>query len=127
VAADSGGRQEFVTLFSNLLEDAYIDKIERYTGEQDVRYTKETIDKDGYAAVDTEIVSNHGLQVEVAYRLLQRDGTWHVYDVVIEGVSLVNNYRIQFHSIIIRESYGALVKRLKLQHGQGQAIAPTTG
>jgi phospholipid transport system substrate-binding protein len=120
-------RQEFVTLFSDLLEGAYIDKIERYTGEQHVQYTKETIDKDGYAQVDTDIVSKHGLHVEVDYRLLQRDGTWQVYDVVIDGVSLVNNYRTQFNTIIIRESYGALVKRLKLKHTQEQASAPTTG
>ena len=68
--------QAFVTLLSDLLEDAYLDKIERYTGEQHVQYTKETIDKDGYAQVDTDIVSKHGLHVEADYRLLQRDGTW---------------------------------------------------
>jgi phospholipid transport system substrate-binding protein len=120
-------RQGFVTLLSDLLEEAYIDKIERYTGEQYVQYTKETIDKDGYAVVNTDIVSKHGLHGEVDYRLLQRDRTWHVYDVVIDGVSLVNNYRTQFNTIIIRESYGALVKRLKLKHTQEQAIAPTRG
>jgi phospholipid transport system substrate-binding protein len=120
-------RQEFVPLFSDLLEDAYLNKIESSTGEQEVRYTKETIDKDGYAEVDTDIVSKHGLHVEVDYRLLQRDGTWHVYAVVIDGVSLVNNDRTQFNNLIIRESYGALVKRLKLKHTQEQAIAPTHG
>jgi phospholipid transport system substrate-binding protein len=120
-------RQEFVTLFSDLLEDSYLNKIESSTGEQQVQYSKETIDKDGYAEVDTDIVSKHGLHMEVDYRLLQRDGTWQVYDVMIDGVSLVNNYRTQFNNIIIRESYGALVKRLKLKHTQEQAIAPTQG
>jgi len=60
--------------------------------------------------------------VEVVYQLLRRDGTWQVYDVVIEGVSLVNNYRTQFNNIISRESYEALVKKLKLKLEQEQAI-----
>jgi phospholipid transport system substrate-binding protein len=120
-------RQEFVTLFGDLLEDTYIAKIERSTGEQHVRYTRETIDQDGYAAVDTDIVSPRGLHVEMDYRLLRRDGTWYVYDVVIDGSSLVNDYRTQFNAIILRESYAALVKGLKLKHAQEQAIAPPTG
>jgi phospholipid transport system substrate-binding protein len=91
-------RKEFIVLFSDLLERSYIDKIESYGGsKQNVLYTKETIDKDGYASVRSEIVNRRDLNVEVEYRLLQRDGTWAVYDVVIEGVSLVNNYRTQFN------------------------------
>ena len=89
-------RQEFVTLFSDLLERSYVDKIESYGGgTKNILYTKESIDKDGYAAVRSEIVNQRDLNVDIEYRLLQRSGNWEVYDVVIEGVSLVNNYRTQ--------------------------------
>jgi phospholipid transport system substrate-binding protein len=119
-------KKEFVTLFGDLLERSYITKIESYTGEQQVLYTKESIDKD-YASVRTEIVVKRDANVEVVYQLLRRDGNWQVYDVVIEGVSLVNNYRTQFNNIISRESYEALVKKLKLKLEQEQAASPIKG
>ena len=114
-------KKEFTSLFGELLERSYITKIESYTGEQKVLYTKETIDKE-YASVRTEIMVKRDANVEVVYQLLRRDGNWQVYDVVIEGVSLVNNYRTQFNNIISRESYEALVKKLKLKLEQEQAI-----
>lgn len=117
-------RKEFVALFSDLLERSYIDKIESYGGsKQNVLYTKETIDKDGYASVRSEITNKRDLNVEVEYRLLQRDGTWAVYDVVIEGVSLVNNYRTQFNKIILESSYENLVKQMKLKLEQEKAVS----
>jgi phospholipid transport system substrate-binding protein len=119
-------KKEFVTLFSDLLERSYISKIESYTGEQKVLYTKETIDKD-YASVRTEIVVRRDENVEVVYQLLQRNGNWQVYDIIIENVSLVNNYRTQFYNIISRESYEALVKKLKLKLEQEQAASPIKG
>ena len=94
-AHTSRKKKEFVALFSDLLERSYINKIESYTGEQKVLYTKEIIEKD-HASVRTEIVVKRDANVEVEYRLLQRNGSWQVYDVIIEGVSLVNNYRTQF-------------------------------
>src|SRR5712692_4385940 len=115
-------KKEFTTLFGELLERSYINKIESYTGEQKVLYTKETIDKD-YASVRTEIVLKRDANVEVEYRLLRHDGNWQVYDVVIEGVSLVNNYRTQFHNIVSQESYEALIKKLKLKLAQERAAA----
>lgn len=117
-------KKEFVEVFGELLERSYVNKIESYTGEQTIQYTKETIDKDGYASVRTTVVNKRDLNVEVEYRLLQRAGNWQVYDVVIEGVSLVNNYRTQFHNIISQESYEALVKKLKLKLEQERAVAP---
>jgi phospholipid transport system substrate-binding protein len=119
-------KKEFVSLFSDLLERSYITKIESYTDEQQVLYTKESIDQD-YASVRTEIVVKRDANVEVVYQLLRRDGSWQVYDVVIEGVSLVNNYRTQFNNIISRESYEALVKKLKLKLEQEQAASPIKG
>jgi phospholipid transport system substrate-binding protein len=120
-------RKEFTTLFSELLERSYITKIEGYTSDQKVLYTKETIDKDGNASVRTEIVVKRDVNVEVEYRLLRRDGNWQVYDVVIEGVSLVNNYRTQFNNIVIQESYDALVKKLKLKLEQERVASPIKG
>jgi len=120
-------KKEFVELFGELLERSYINKIESYTGEQTVQYTKETIDKDGYASVRTAVVNKRDLHVEIEYRLLQREGDWQVYDVVIEGVSLVNNYRTQFHNIVSQESYAVLVKKLKLKLEQERAAAPAKG
>ena len=114
-------------LFGELLERSYINKIESYTGEQSVLYTKETIEQSGYATVRTEIVNKRDLNVAVDYKLLQRDGNWQVYDVVIEGVSLVNNYRTQFHNIVSQESYDSLVKKLKLKLEQERAASPTKG
>jgi len=115
-------RQEFVALFSDLLERSYIDKIETYAaGQQKVRYTKETIDKEGYAVVRSEIVSERDLNVEIEYRLLQRDGNWSVYDVIIEGVSLISNYRTQFNKIILESSFADLLKKMKLKLEQEKA------
>jgi phospholipid transport system substrate-binding protein len=116
-------KKEFTTVFGELLERSYINKIESYTGEQKVLYTKETVDKD-YASVRTEIVVKRDANVEVVYQLLRHEGNWQVYDVVIEGVSLVNNYRTQFHNIISHESYEALLKKLKLKLEQERAAAP---
>jgi phospholipid transport system substrate-binding protein len=116
-------RKEFVALFSDLLERSYVDKIENYGGgKQNVLYTKESIDKDGYAAVRSEIVNPRDQNVEVEYRLLQRDGNWEVYDVIIEGVSLVNNYRTQFNKIISESSYENLVKQMRLKLEQEKAV-----
>lgn len=75
----------------------------------------------------TEIVVKHDANVEVEYRLLRHNGNWQIYDIVIEGVSLVNNYRTQFHNIISHESYEALVKKLKLKLEQERAASPTKG
>jgi len=120
-------KKEFIALFGELLERSYINKIESYTGEQMVQYTRETIEKDGYASVRTAVVNKRDLNVEVEYKLLQRDGNWQVYDVIIEGVSLVNNYRTQFHNIVSQESYEALVKKLKLKLEQERAATPVKG
>lgn len=116
-------RKEFIPLFSDLLERSYISKIEAaVTAEEiNVLYTKETIDEDDYALVRTEIENPRDLNFEVDYRLLKRDNNWEAYDIVIEGVSLVNNYRTQFNKIIRQESYEALVKKLKLKIEQEEA------
>jgi phospholipid transport system substrate-binding protein len=120
---DAAQRQEFVGLFSDLLERSYVDKIESTGAGSEVDYTRETIDAEGFASVMTVITNRLDSQIEVEYRLLQRDGNtpWEVYDIVIEGVSLINNYRTQFNNIIHRTSYDGLVKQLRLKQEQEEA------
>jgi phospholipid transport system substrate-binding protein len=115
-------RQEFVELFTDLLERSYINRIANYkAGPQGVRYPKEDITGD-QATVHTEITTEHGEPVNVDYRLLHKDGDWKVYDIIIEGVSLVNNYRTQFNTIILKDSYAGLVKQMRTKLTQEQAV-----
>ena len=104
-------RKEFVHLFSELLERTYLKKVEDFSGEK-VLYEGET--KSGYyATVKVKIVTKKDKDIPVEYRLKRKGKNWFVYDVSIEGVSLVNNYRIQFNSILLQSSYEELVKRLR--------------
>ncbi len=104
-------RKEFVALYTDLLERSYIKKIESYTDEK-ILYTGEKINGE-YAEVDTKIITKRNVEIPIEYRLLKKNSKWEVYDVVIEGVSLVNNYRTQFNKIIRTDSYEELVKRMK--------------
>ncbi len=104
-------RKEFIRLFSDLVERTYMKKVEDYSGEK-VLYEGENKEGD-YASVRVKIVTKKGEDIPVEYRLKKEGEGWFVYDVSIEGVSLVNNYRVQFHSIISQSSYENLVKRLK--------------
>ena len=112
-------QREFVQLFADLLERAYFSKIDHYQGEK-VKYGAETIDGDE-GLVKTTIVTNSGTDVPVDYRMHLVNGRWLVYDVVIEGVSLVSNYRAQFNKIIRTESYQALVKKLRAKDSEPAA------
>jgi phospholipid transport system substrate-binding protein len=106
-----GEKKEFVRLYSDLLERTYMDKVEGYSGEK-VIYEGESVDN-GYAVVRVKIVTKKNTDIRVHYRLKRVENKWLVYDVSIEGVSLVNNYRTQFNSIILKSSYENLVKRLR--------------
>jgi phospholipid transport system substrate-binding protein len=104
-------RKEFVRLFADLVERTYMKKVEDYSGEK-VLYEGETKEGD-YASVRVKIVTKRGEDIPVEYRLKKEKEDWFVYDVSIEGVSLVNNYRTQFNSILSQSSYENLVKRLR--------------
>jgi phospholipid transport system substrate-binding protein len=104
-------RQDFVALFTDLLENTYAGKIEGYKGEKIV-YGKETVDLP-YAEVRTKVVTRQGEEFSLDYRLLKGGDRWRVYDVVIEGVSLVSNYRSQFADILQKSSYEELSRKLK--------------
>lgn len=103
-------RKEFVELFQRLLSKSYAGKIEGYSGEQ-IQYLNER-HADEFAEVRTKIVSGKA-EIPLDYRLLQIAGDWRVYDVVVDGVSLVNNYRGQFTKIIRESSYKGLVEQLR--------------
>jgi phospholipid transport system substrate-binding protein len=116
-------RTEFVGLFADLLERSYISKIETYGGEK-IQYTAERADGD-FATVSTRIVTKNGTEVPVDYRMIKRAERWLVYDVSIEGVSLVSNYRTQFNKIIQTTSYNELVS--KLRNKQDELLAEDKG
>jgi len=106
-----GQRQEFVALFSQLLEASYSDKIEKYAQNVRIDYIGE-IPSGDTVEVRTVVVRAND-RIPLNYRLMKHGETYKVYDVVIEGVSLVSNYRSQFSRIIHESSYAELVKRLK--------------
>jgi len=103
-------KKEFISLFSDLIENSYIEKIERYTDEE-IIYADEKR-SGGRAEVKTVIISK-GTDTHINYRLIKTTDDWMVYDIVIEGVSLVSNYRSQFSSTIRATSYEGLVKKLR--------------
>jgi phospholipid transport system substrate-binding protein len=116
-------RTEFVGLFADLLERSYISKIETYGGEK-IQYTAERADGE-FATVSTRIVTKNGTEVPVDYRMIKRTDRWLVYDVSIEGVSLVSSYRTQFNKIIQTTSYNGLVS--KLRNKQDELLAEDKG
>ncbi len=111
IKINSGQKDEFVHLFAELLEASYADKIDRYAKRVRIDYTGESLDGE-YAEVRTVVVRPND-RIPISYRLLNESGTWKVYDVTIEGVSLVSNYRSQFSRIISESSYAELVNRLR--------------
>ena len=109
-------RTEFVGLFSDLLERSYISKIELYGGEK-IIYNGERVDGD-LATVSTKIITKNATEIPVDYRLFRRGDRWLVYDVNIEGISLVSNYRTQFNKIIQTSGYNTLVDRMKTKQSE---------
>ena len=104
-------RQEFVDLFKTLLANTYATRIEGYAGEQ-IQFINERQLESGYAEVHAKLVSKK-TDLTMDFRLFQRSGDWLVYDIVVDGVGLVNNYRGQFAKIIRNSSYADLLKKLR--------------
>jgi len=103
-------KQEFVDLFRTLLTNSYADKIESYSGEG-VQYLNERTERE-YAEVRTKVLTGK-TEIPLDYRLMNKADDWRVYDVVVDGVSLVNNYRGQFTKILRASSYTDLVDQLR--------------
>ena len=104
-------RAEFTRLFQDLLERTYISKLESYGGEQ-ITYTGESVNGD-LATVKTTIITKKGSEFPVDYHILRRGDRWLVYDIFIDGVSFIANYRAQFNKIIQTSSYEELVRKIK--------------
>jgi phospholipid transport system substrate-binding protein len=109
-------RDEFTQLFGDLLERAYLAKIDLYAGEK-VAFLGESIDEN-YATVRTRVVTKQGSEVPVDYRMLRQGDRWRAYDIAIEGVSLVANYRTQFNAVIQKSSYDGLLRALKAKQDE---------
>jgi phospholipid transport system substrate-binding protein len=111
-------REQFVRLYADLMERSYIGKIELYSGER-IQFVGEMIERD-QATVRTRLVTKAGTEIPVDYRMHRTAGDrWLTYDVAIEGVSLVANYRAQFNKIIQGSGYQALVNKLTEKQEQG--------
>lgn len=108
-------QHEFVSLFTDLLEQTYVSKIEGYSGEK-ITYAGEASDGD-VVTVKTRFVITQGTEIPIDYRMLRRGDRWLAYDVLIEGVSLIANYRVPFDKIIRTASYAELVTRMKSRKG----------
>lgn len=115
-------KTKFVELFSDLLERSYINRIEGYSGEKIV-YENETLEDD-YAVVKTRFITKRREEIPVNYKLLKGNGNWGVYDLVIENVSLVNNYRTQFNKIIRTSSYQELVRKMQSKSESESFVSP---
>lgn len=110
-------RDEITRLFADLLERSYLGKIEMYSGEK-IQFLGETLDGE-QAVVRTRLVTKQGAEIPVDYRMHRVGERWLAYDVVIEGVSLVANYRAQFNKIIQTSGYKALVSKLYAKEQEG--------
>lgn len=105
-------RKEYVALFRQVLENSYLGKVEAYQGEK-IRYVKDSVEEGRIATVETLIVTGKGQEIPLNYRMMKEKSVWRVYDVVIEEISLVNNYRSQFGGILQRSSFQDLLARLR--------------
>ncbi|HEY8191873.1 MAG TPA: ABC transporter substrate-binding protein [Alphaproteobacteria bacterium] len=123
---NDGQKDEFTSLLQSFLSASYASKLNEYKG-QEVAYTGERLDS-GYAEVRTKIGYGN-TDIPIDYRLRNKGGEWRAYDVVIDGISLVSNYRGQFTKIIKDKSYEGLVEQLREKihkNGSTSSLAPAT-
>ena len=104
-------QREFVKLFTELIENAYLENLEAYEGEK-VAIMGEKLDKE-FAEVNSKVATKKGEEIAINYKLHQAGSDWKIYDVVIENISLVNNYRSQFNRVIAQSSFEDLFRRMK--------------
>ena len=104
-------RTQFVALFTDLIQHSYINKVDQHSGAK-MAFTGETVDGE-FATVRTLIPLSSGKEMPLEYRMHNADARWQVYDLSIDGISLLSNYRAQFNKIIRIESYEALVTKLQ--------------
>jgi phospholipid transport system substrate-binding protein len=109
-------RREFVELYKTILKDAYVDKITAYTNEQ-VNFTKEVPLSENMVEVQSSVVTKSA-ETPIYYRVIKKDSEWKVFDVVIEGVSLISNYRTQFREILGNNPPATLLDTLRKKVGK---------
>ncbi len=126
-ARTAAEREEFIQLFADLLEASYISQLDRQQGIR-IRYVGESVEGDR-AEVRARLTTRKGEEAMMEARLAHREGRWLVYDVVLEGVSLMANFRAQFDRIIRRSSYEELLRTLKArrEHLLGRRAPPPPG
>jgi len=112
-------KKNFIDLFASLLENSYAGKIESYNNEK-IIYIRDIVDGD-YAEVKSKVVTANRDEFTLDYRLFKQNNKWMVYDVIIEGVSLVANYRSQFNKIINANGYDKLVDKLQSKNEELKA------
>jgi phospholipid transport system substrate-binding protein len=105
-------QQEFTNAFVAFIEDSYLSKINDYSGQQ-VNFLRASNEGAQYAQVNTDIVQPKGEAIHVNYRLLQENGTWKIYDVTVDAISIIANYRNQFNRVMNNKGYDTLIKDLK--------------
>ena len=115
-------RQDFVRLFTGVIQRAYFSKIDEHGSEKTI-FTGETMDGD-LAIVRTKLLLARGTQMPLDYSMHSTGGRWRVYDLSIDGISLVANYRSQFNKIIRTSSYEGLVARFKSNQAEFAGPAP---
>ena len=104
-------KKEFIPLFGQLIERTYMDKTRQYSGQQMNFLSEETDEK--YGTVEAEVIIKNETNIPIQFRVIKRNEKWFIYDVRVEGVSLVNNYRDQFNEIMTKSGYKVLISRLK--------------
>jgi phospholipid transport system substrate-binding protein len=105
-------QNEFVKLFGDLLEKTYADRLLSYSNEK-VVFEKESTLREDQVEVTSNVVTADGKKIPLDYRMIKKEGNWRVYDVIIEGISLVKNYRDQFRDIMAKDSPEEVLKMLR--------------
>ena len=108
--ASDAEKQEFTDLFSQLIQSSYVGKLEAYTNEK-VEYVAEKAK--GRKAVVETLIKTASADIPLNYKLYSKDGDWLVYDVIIEGVSLISNYRSSYQTIVKKEGFDGLMAKMK--------------
>ena len=103
---------EFVILFRHVLERAYLTQMEG-AGVEKITFLSEAMEAGGSAIVRSKVTTRQGPEIPLDYRMHVRDGSWRIYDVVVQGLSFIASYRTQFDRVIRAESYGSLRERLQ--------------
>lgn len=114
-------RESFVTLFTAFIEDAYLNKIQDYSG-QEIRFTGQSADKEGYATIRSSVVGGGEEPIGLDFRLRLNGGNWMIYDVLIDGISMTANYRSQFTHVIDRDGFSALMDMMEKKRANLEAM-----